>query len=82
MIIENVDEKIVVNEALLNLLESNVNSDYREIAESILSRIEESLWLSEVSKMYLSPERKTKRKWTKRHLESRKKQLLGEEYDR
>jgi len=32
------DEVIVVNEALLNLVDSNVNADYKEIAKHILWR--------------------------------------------
>lgn len=31
--------------------------------------------------MYLSPERKTKRKWTKAQLEARRRQLLGRVQD-
>ncbi len=34
------DEKIIVNEALLNFLESDANSYYKEVTESILSKIE------------------------------------------
>ncbi len=33
------EETIIVNEALLNLIE-NANTSYQEVAESILSRIE------------------------------------------